>query len=337
MNELISDAMRIETMGYLEHYGILGMKWGEHNGPPYPISPGDHSASEKRQAKSSVSTLANYVTKRYQVRKQKKQEKKAAKALARETKKAEKIIKAEEKHANNKNEAINSGDAKEVMKWQGELTNQELQYAINRINLSMQLKDWENKQDPAYSKEKFDAKKFIDNISAVGVSVSNLLNSGKKIKDSIEALSNKDEALAIQYQNAMTRGDFKTAKRILSTMSPSKAATMSQQTKNSIDNFSNAQKYKRESERDAKVKTIVSDIVARKDSAADSFSTLDKSTREDVIKMVNDKIAVDSFLSKDTSTISSKGGGGKVELSDKTIGSIVEKVMEAIAAKKDDD
>lgn len=33
---------------FLEHHGILGMHWGKRNGPPYPLGPSDHSASEKK-------------------------------------------------------------------------------------------------------------------------------------------------------------------------------------------------------------------------------------------------------------------------------------------------
>lgn len=32
----------------LYHHGIQGMKWGHRNGPPYPLDPEDHSASEKK-------------------------------------------------------------------------------------------------------------------------------------------------------------------------------------------------------------------------------------------------------------------------------------------------
>lgn len=36
---------------HLEHHGILGQKWGDQNGPPYPLNTSQKSYSEKKQAK----------------------------------------------------------------------------------------------------------------------------------------------------------------------------------------------------------------------------------------------------------------------------------------------
>lgn len=38
----------IKTNGELYHHGVLGQKWGQRNGPPYPLKPGQHSAAEKK-------------------------------------------------------------------------------------------------------------------------------------------------------------------------------------------------------------------------------------------------------------------------------------------------
>ena len=58
MSDFVAFSEDIDAgMEFLEHHGILGQRWGRRNGPPYPLGPRDHSASERKAGwKKSLST-----------------------------------------------------------------------------------------------------------------------------------------------------------------------------------------------------------------------------------------------------------------------------------------
>lgn len=51
--------MKQTSRYYLQHSGIVGMKWGKRNGPPYPLNYNDLSQEEKEQAKQKAVRSGN--------------------------------------------------------------------------------------------------------------------------------------------------------------------------------------------------------------------------------------------------------------------------------------
>ena len=100
MNEFIC----VPKEEYIAHHGILGMKWGRHNGPPYPLArtaKGEISSEQKERKKASISDYASLYRKKKAADLKKKNAAVAAKNKKLENVKKEKetIKKEKEKNA----------------------------------------------------------------------------------------------------------------------------------------------------------------------------------------------------------------------------------------------
>ena len=152
---------------YLEHHGILGQKHGVQNGPPYPLDADKHSASEKKAGwrKSLAGAIKDH--------KRKKQRKKALeKAQAVRKAKAEEKKKQDE-FAKKKEEILRSGDPQTIMKYRKQLTDNEIQSALNRV-----------RNEQAFNQMIADSQKNgFDKIDGIMKRAGQVTDWGKKAKD----------------------------------------------------------------------------------------------------------------------------------------------------------
>ena len=105
----------------LTHHGIKGMKWGVRRSPTQL----GHKTSSKKKKGPSLSE-------RFAAKKKLKAKQKAAEV-------ARRAKQTKEEYESAKKKAIESGTAEDVLKFKGKLTNQELNTAVNRLNMESQL------------------------------------------------------------------------------------------------------------------------------------------------------------------------------------------------------
>lgn len=144
----------------LYHHGRKGQQWGVSNGPPYPLNRKGLSYYFKK----------NKGTK--EDRKRIKEEEEAKKRQA-----------YEDELEKNKDKVLRSGKASDILKYQGKLTNKELQDAVRRLDLERDLKSYS-------SKEKEDALRKMDDLMKTVSTVTRWTNDGIKAWNTIANISN---------------------------------------------------------------------------------------------------------------------------------------------------
>ena len=161
----------------LYHHGVLGMSWGDKNGPPYPLG-----GINKKVARVEYKAKKE---KERRLKKLQKAAKKARKVKAKNAKQEAEILKKKQK-------LVKEGDLDKIRKNANLFTNEELQYVIERDNQKRALLSKQERSDD----EKFElVMKRMAQIGSMAADAGKVLaaaKTGSEIFNNFKAAKLKD-------------------------------------------------------------------------------------------------------------------------------------------------
>lgn len=120
----------------LEHHGVKNQKWGEKNGPPYPLSRGKDGRVTQTQKKKKQSLIARAKANHRKKVMAKERAKKAAERKKQKAKEAEENLSKEEL----REKLLKSTDPKFIAKHMDLLETKEIKDRLDRIDTEAKLK-----------------------------------------------------------------------------------------------------------------------------------------------------------------------------------------------------
>ena len=163
---------------FIKHHGVLGQKHGVKNGPPYPLDEGDHSSSEESAAKKAGISVGTS----------------SGKGSLDNVESSTKKESTDKKETNSdisqkkptKEDIVNSGDIKLIQSSMKDLNLTELQTAIAKRSLMIQVNKTAN---PSTVKKLQETTQTLKDISVSAENVISFYNTGAKILNSLTTTS----------------------------------------------------------------------------------------------------------------------------------------------------